>query len=453
MNIYLNVEISTRELDSKLLLAIIAAARGHQVLISDMSGIDRGFRSKLLAPGIFHTKCLTPFENKIKFHQTLIDNGYMITSIDEESGLDLVSYENFSKARYSENTIQQSSAVFTWGDFDQNFLSETFPKYKSKIFKTGSPRFDLLKQTFLKYWTDVKLTPKRPFLLVSSNMGKANHIKPFHEIIKENKHLGYYERDAKTFKGDFYWAAEDYRKTYYFIEAIKYLANNSSGFDIIFRPHPIENIQSWKLYLKDFPNVHVIREGTITPWIINCFALMHSGCTSAIEGTVAEKPVISYVPFQASYSATLTNKLGYCVDSFEKLSSTVNDVFEGRIPINQNNLSRLLFNKIYLDKNELAAEKIIKIWESLDNDKLSRPSHWGMYKSILKIADIKHMIGRFLRKLFPDRFSNYRQDFKFFPLNKDDIFKRITKLKNIIGIKEQLEVKMLSKRTILIRKF
>jgi hypothetical protein len=95
MNIYLNVEISTRELDSKLLLAIIAAARGHQVLISDMSGIDRGFRSKLLAPGIFHTKCLTPFENKIKFHQTLIDNGYMITSIDEESGLDLVSYENF----------------------------------------------------------------------------------------------------------------------------------------------------------------------------------------------------------------------------------------------------------------------------------------------------------------------------------------------------------------------
>ena len=44
MNIYLNVEISSRELDSKLLLAVIAASKGHQVVISDMSGIDRGNR-------------------------------------------------------------------------------------------------------------------------------------------------------------------------------------------------------------------------------------------------------------------------------------------------------------------------------------------------------------------------------------------------------------------------
>ena len=76
MNIYLHVEISVRELDSKLLLAVIAAARGHQVIISDNSGIDRGFRSKLFAPGIFHTKCITPLDKKVNFHQALIQNGY-----------------------------------------------------------------------------------------------------------------------------------------------------------------------------------------------------------------------------------------------------------------------------------------------------------------------------------------------------------------------------------------
>ena len=36
MNIYLHVEISVRELDSKLLIATIAAARGHQVIVSDL---------------------------------------------------------------------------------------------------------------------------------------------------------------------------------------------------------------------------------------------------------------------------------------------------------------------------------------------------------------------------------------------------------------------------------
>ena len=34
MNVYLHIEISSRELDSKLLLAVLAAARGHQVVIS-----------------------------------------------------------------------------------------------------------------------------------------------------------------------------------------------------------------------------------------------------------------------------------------------------------------------------------------------------------------------------------------------------------------------------------
>ena len=152
MNIYINIEISDRELDSKLLLAVMAAARGHQVIVSDNSGIDRGFRSKLFAPGIFHTKCITPFDKKVNFHQTLVQNGFLITSIDEEAGLDMVGYEEFSKTRYSEQTIEQSSAVFTWGEDDTGFLEKFYPKHKSKLHKTGSPRIDLLNSSFLKYW-------------------------------------------------------------------------------------------------------------------------------------------------------------------------------------------------------------------------------------------------------------------------------------------------------------
>ena len=456
MNIYLNVEISARELDSKLLLAIIAAARGHQVIVSDMSGIDRGFRSKLLAPGIFHTKCITPFDAKINFHQALIHNGYMITSIDEEAGLDMDDYEEFSKTRYSEQTIEQSSAIFAWGNDDTQFLKQFYPKHLSKIYKTGSPRIDLLKSSFLKYWKAPKSIPKKPFLLVSSNMGKANYVKPFYAIIRENRDIGYYKRDEKMFKNDFGWAAEDYLKTYSFIEAIKYLANNNNGFDIVFRPHPVENIESWKFYLEGIPNVHVIREGSITPWINNSFAVLHSGCTSAIEATVAGKPVVSYVPFQMNYSATLTNNLGYRVESLDKLTSTINNLFNNGKPIDQKDLlkssSDLFSKKIYLDRNELAAEKIVKLWENLDNQKLSKPSNWRMYQWLLKVTQIKHIIGRSLRKLFPVRFSNFREDFKFSPLNKDDIFDKVSRLQNTLGIDKELECKLLSKRTILIRK-
>ena len=42
MNIYLHVETTIRELDSKLLLATLAASRGHEVIISDIEGIEKG---------------------------------------------------------------------------------------------------------------------------------------------------------------------------------------------------------------------------------------------------------------------------------------------------------------------------------------------------------------------------------------------------------------------------
>ena len=455
MNIYINVEISERELDSKLLLAVIAAARGHQVIISDNSGIDRGFRSKLFAPGIFHTKCITPLDKKVNFHQALIKNGYLITSIDEEAGLDMVDYEEFSKTRYSEQTIEQSSAVFAWGKDDMEFLEKFYPKQKSKLHKTGSPRIDLLNSSFLKYWKIPKKIPKRPYLLVSSNMGKANYIKPFFYFFCENRDIGYYKRDEKMFKQDFYWAAEDNFKTYSFIEAIKYLAKNNNGFDIVLRPHPVENINSWKIYLEGLPNVYVIREGPITPWILNSFALMHSGCTTAIEATVAKKPVVSYVPFKMNYTSTLTNNFGYHVETLEKLLITINDIFHERKSKDQNDLtksfSELFSRKIYLDKNKLAAEKIVKLWESLDNNKLSRPSNWKLYKYLLKVYEIKHVIGQFLRKLYPVRFSNFRGDFKFSPLNRDDIINKVSRLQNILKIDKKLDCKLLTKRTILIR--
>ena len=78
MNIYLHNEVSTRELDSKLLLATLAASRGHQVLISDQESLIKGLVRKFLVPGIFHTKSLTPSKIKIENHrckqQSLRDN-------------------------------------------------------------------------------------------------------------------------------------------------------------------------------------------------------------------------------------------------------------------------------------------------------------------------------------------------------------------------------------------
>ena len=451
MNIYILVEITSRELDGKLLIAVLAAARGHQVILSDLEGIVKGTEKGILAPGIFHTKSLTPTDYKLKNHQFFIDKGFKVTSLDEEAGVDLSGYEEFSKTRFSAKSIELASAVFAWGDDDVDTLKKKYSKYASKIHKTGSPRVDLWKSTFSNYWNTPKRTPKKPFLLVSSNMGAANGYLEIHKSYELARNFGYYDRDPSLFRESFVRKAEATLKTGAFIEAIKYLANNNNNdYDIVLRPHPIENIEAWKIYLDGIPNVHVIREGSISPWVKNAFAVMHNGCTTALEATVSGKPLVTYIPFETSFDNHPPNNLGHRAKSPEELSNILKSIFidtksEGQNK-NRNEISKIINKKFFLDKNELAAEKIIKLWENLIDHNHSSYSNWIRFRWLLRKNKIRKLIGIARRKLL----GTFKENNKFPPFKQDDIFNRIDKLQNIIGIKD-LKCEILSDRTLLIK--
>jgi len=286
MNIYLHVEISARELDSKILTATLAASKGHQVIISDLTGILRGVESGALSPGIFHTKSLTPSKDKTARHQNLIKKGFVITSIDEEGELNDHGYERFAKARYSEDMIEQTQAVFGWGSEDTETLKKYYPKHSHKIYKTGSPRADLWRSTFSNYWSIPSTFPKKPFLLISCNTGYANNIRSFGELLKMENERKRFKKDLEYLNVRIGRTYEDYRKILEYIKAIKYLSENNNGYDIVLRPHPSEEKESWEIMLQDIPNVHVIRDGPINVWIQNAFALMHNSCTSALEAAI-----------------------------------------------------------------------------------------------------------------------------------------------------------------------
>ena len=128
MNIYINVEIPSRELDSKLLLGILAANKGHQVIVSDLESFLKGVTQRVLAPGIFHTKSLTPAEQKISLHNLLVKKGFKVTSNDEESAVEQDSFEWCAKNRFSEQTIDQAAAIFGWGEDGVTFLLPLSPE-------------------------------------------------------------------------------------------------------------------------------------------------------------------------------------------------------------------------------------------------------------------------------------------------------------------------------------
>lgn len=455
MNIYLSIEIVVRELDSKLLLGTLAAAKGHHVILSDLESIEKGISKGVIAPGIFHAKSLTPAVSKIARHKVMVDKGFKISSIDEEGGLDIHGYDEFAKTRYSEQTIKQSSAVFGWGSEDVDTLKQLYPKYSSKIFKTGSPRADLWKSLFSQYWNVPRKLPARPFLLVSSNMGLINNRQPFYELVKIKKSSGYFERDSKLFKEDFSRAAEESLKISEFIEAIQYLSNNNKEYDIVLRPHPLEDIEAWSFYLDGIPNVHVIREGSINAWVNNAFAVMHNGCTTAFEASVSNKPVITYAPLKLKHVLNPPNEIGYLIESKEKLLEKVNDIFDN-IKSNDSKESGLKINekmdkKIYLDDNQLAAEKMIKIWESIADESLNHTFEIKKFQWILRYIKFRKTSSKVFRKLSLGTFGDFKENNKFPLLNENDVCERVSRLQRILGIKG-VECKLLSDRTILIKR-
>jgi surface carbohydrate biosynthesis protein len=454
MNIYLHVEISSRELDSKLLLATLAASRGHKVIVSDLVGIEKGIKNDVLAPGIFHTKSLSAHKIKISRHKRMIDKGFMITSLDEEGNLNDYGYDGDAKTRFSDQTIEQSTAVFGWGADDVDTLKKVYPNYSDKIYKTGSPRADLWKPLFSDYWNIPLTVPKKPFLLISCNTGYANNINSFGELIKFENEMGRYQSNPKHLEMTMGRYAEDFNKMLAYVESVQYLSAHNNGYDIVLRPHPAEDIEAWKIILSDIPNVHVIRDGPIDAWVKNSFAVMHNSCTTALEATISNKPVVTYVLPGQKYSPQLANELGYRVKSLEELLNKINTIFNSSTISTKQKLDEPLPNiiskKIFFD-DELAAEKIIKIWENIDNNKLSNSSNLKKFEWILRYNMLKKTSKNVLKRLLPVKFNSINKNPKFIQLDQNDISERIKKFEKILGLSKKLDCKLLSEKTISIK--
>ena len=449
MNIYISIETVLRELDSKLLLAVVAASRGHEVIVSDTESIFKGLNRKFLRPGIFHVKSLTPGEAKINRHNAIINNGCKLTSIDEEGGLVDYGYERMIKQRYSALTVKQASAVFAWGPDDFNALKKSFRNHYKKIYMTGSPRVDLWRPNFYDYW---KKNFKKPYLLIPSNFGAGLSFLSFYEKMKIRKKRGQLDKIPKHLDNLIQREAEQFKLISYFIKAIKYLSKTKK-YNIVLRPHPTENIEIWKILIDNIPNLTVIREDNISLWVKNAFAIMHNGCTTALEASFFKKPIITYAPFKAYHDRKLANDLGQKVTSINGLSKKIDNILFSYLKkkkqkkINQP-LPKIPVNKIFVDEKETAAKKMIKVWESFSEDNLLKPNNWFLFKCSLKIMKLNGMRSQ----MFKRKPKINRGNFKFPPFEREKILFKIDKLIKILKIEQKLNCEFLSDRTLLIKK-
>ncbi|MGE0212712.1 MAG: surface carbohydrate biosynthesis protein [Parvibaculaceae bacterium] len=316
------VETLNREFDAKLLLALKAAERGYSPIIGGRTLIHRHLpklpRSIYLAKGI---------RTGNRLMMSILESlGHVIVALDEEALIRV--NDEALHLMFDEETFNRPRQLYAWGRSN----AEVWRSYKgyrgTPIIETGNPRIDLLRPELRSFFKeDVAGLRKRfgNFVLFSSNFAVVNHFIPDYVRFRVGKGASK-ERSAEL-KGGYHAHKRELFER--FLTLLPRVASAIAPRQLVIRPHPSENAAVWSRIRDEHENVHVVHEGPIAPWISGAEALLHSGCTSAVEAAVLEVPAFAYRPVEnARFDAYLPNSLSRNFSDDEMLIAALCDSLE-----------------------------------------------------------------------------------------------------------------------------
>ena len=453
MNIYIKVEIKSRELESRLLLALVAAERGHSVLIGPQKQTIGATVNGILKPGIVHDKSLSPGPGKIEAMKRSTQAGCIYTSQDEESGLLDEDYSDFAKSRFSEETLRMVHRVFAWGEHDRSGVIAMYPTAKSKIVATGNPRVDLWRADLSEYFKEQKYGELSNYIMIPSNFGGPLANRRMWQRLSFERSSGYYQRGVGEFR-QYDLEAYSIGLLMFFVKSIRGIAAAFPDTNIVVRPHPIESEEAWLGHLGEIPNVRVNMSGSAGSWIRNASVIVHNGCTTGLEAAVCGKPVIAYRPLKSEFEWEIPNQVSYQVENESELLDVIGFVLRTKHLPAEMDLDGIqeLFNRRFANlQGRLAGDRIVDEWEKLDNGRLSMPNRWSKIKVGEIYRSAKGTIGAIKRLATLDYGTASRKlSYKFPPIGHSEIMGIVSRFRFALKRFDNIKVRLLDERLILV---
>jgi surface carbohydrate biosynthesis protein len=291
--LYLPIETKARELYGKVLLASKAAERGWQVVFGTQEVIREALRHG--PPGV-HIEISIP-ESKKKKLATYRSYGHKLASICEES---IVYYDalDYCRRKVGASSIDLMDVMLIAGESNARDLRKHRPNSDGKIVVTGNPRFDTLTPAGRAIFQETaKPFAERfgRFLLVNTNFMRTNHFKlEPDELINrlQSQKAIVDDEHAEMVRRQYVYKGEQMEK----LKPVLADIAESKRFDhIVIRPHPSENHDTWREWAKPY-GIDVIYEGSANSWILAADSVLHTGCTTGIEGVLLDRPVASFAP-------------------------------------------------------------------------------------------------------------------------------------------------------------
>jgi hypothetical protein len=351
--------------------------------------------------------------------------------------------------------MAQTSQLFAWGT-DSARVFRDYPGYHgAPIHVTGNPRIDLMRPELREYYQpQVAAIRERygNFVLVNTNFGLVNHF---------YSDLGYLKKAAESKVPG---AAHPYDEGKgrhklslfnFFGEMIPPLCAAVSNLTVVLRPHPSENQAVWKRIAERCPNLRVINEGSITPWLMAAKAVVANGCTSLVESAVLDKPAVAYQPVTSSeeFDDDWANALSHRVFSVDELCLTIRAMVAGELgPLDIPLRRKILDQHIAALDGPLAADRMVAVLAAAGYNKKQPPAT----SSSDYIRGWLNTKVRTLKKRRNMRRPGHRNnaafhDHRFPAISVEEIMERIGRLGQLLNRFESIRVEQHSKHIFTIR--
>jgi surface carbohydrate biosynthesis protein len=430
------VENQARELDPKLLLAAVAAERGLPVVLGSRAFIHYALHR--LPRGVYLAKSMRRLSERM--FSIARDLGHEIVALDEEA-LVHAPPDAYFERRLSAGAVRQVSHLLCWGPENAE-LFERFPACRTiPIHVTGNPRTDLLRPE-LRGYHDAEVARIRAehgdFILFNSSFGTVN---AFVDAIRETG-----ERESANAPGAFATGRAAHRRALFehCVAMLPVLADAFSERTIVVRPHPSERHEAWQAIAREHPNVRVTARGSALPWLIAARVIVHNGCTTGLEGTLLDRPVIAYRPVVSErYDEHLPNSLSHSASSVHELVDLVGRVLAGRLgPYDAADRHKTIEYYLEAMDGPLASDRIVDVL--VEAGYLARPPQRA--HPLARARGVLHNTARTALKRWNRRRPGHRgsaayHDHRFPPLDAEELAERLARLRRLLGRFEDVRVR------------
>ena len=191
-----------------------------------------------------------------------------------------------------------------------------------------------------------------------------------------------------------------------YVKALRRLALEFPDVDFVLRPHPTEKPEIWKNLIGDYKNIIVTNAGSATPWIRQCAAMIHNGCTTAMEAVKSGVPVLTYAPIEDQNAQFyFANLLGRRISDIESLVVGVRDALNMKPSQSGSPDDQRILGQRFTDTGcNYAADRMINVWETLANPHHNSATFWKQggkpwLRSFGDFVDLYRVLTPRMRKL------------------------------------------------------